>query len=778
VRHLGSSLPLERLYLDLRRFAPGTANAYLLAVAVVAFATLLRIALGSSIESAQFIFAHPAVLIVTFVCGMRAGALALVLSALSIWFFFLPPGYAFQIEGTPNLATVLLFLAVGAIEVLIIGALRTAASHIKYMSATSAAIFSSSPDAIVICDPGGIIRHINTRALQLFGFADGTPVGRAIEDLIPERFCAAHVDVRRAFSGKPTMRGMGRGMELFGRRADGSEISVDVQIGPVQIEGQALFIATVRDISEQKALAKALAESQRKQDILAERDRSADELRRWADAFENAAFGIAILDPRSNAIATANAAFARLCASKVESVKGRPIVELFPNGERPAIIAHLAALDHSDQVEFEATLAGEKGAAVSIQMNVTSVHNKAGTIDYRIASIVDISERKRVEDALRHAQKMEAIGNVTGGMAHDFNNLLAVIVGNLDLAESTLKDNPQAVEYTTQALDAALRGAELTRSLLAFARRQTLLPALVQPNEFVASVAKLLERVLGEQISIQLDLAPDLWPVVADPAQLEASLVNLATNARDAMPNGGKLIISTGNRRFDAAYAASQTDLKPGDYAAIEVTDSGAGMTPEIAKHIFEPFYTTKMEGSGTGLGLSMVFGFVKQSGGHVAVYSEPGIGSTFRLFLPRAAADALALPASGREAAAMGNGESVLIVEDNAALRSTLLRQLHELGYRTQDCESADAALTVLNAKTFDLLLTDIVMPGGMNGIELVRSALARWPEMRVLLSSGYPGAKVSDDLASLPKSVGLLTKPYRKEKLAAMVREALETR
>jgi signal transduction histidine kinase len=384
-----------------------------------------------------------------------------------------------------------------------------------------------------------------------------------------------------------------------------------------------------------------------------------------------------------------------------------------------------------------------------------------------------IAERKRVESQLVQAQKMEAIGNLTGGIAHDFNNILGVIVGNLEILSDRLARDSDASELTRDAFDAALRGADLTRRLLAFARRQPLAPRRLTVNELVTGLFKLLARALGENIVISFDLAPDIWPVMVDPAQLEASLTNLAMNARDAMARGGALRVATGNRDLDADYASQHPEVIPGAYAMIELSDSGTGMAPDLMSRIFEPFFTTKEPGKGTGLGLAMVFGFMKQSGGHISVYSEVGIGTTFRLYLPRATTNAEAIVPLAPAPLPRGR-ETVLVVEDNEAMRRVALRQLSDLGYRTFEAGNAGAALHILTHETIDLLFSDVIMPGTIDGIELARDARAQWPALKVLLTSGFPNTKLDDERRA--RDLRLLSKPYRKDDLARTLREILE--
>lgn len=387
-----------------------------------------------------------------------------------------------------------------------------------------------------------------------------------------------------------------------------------------------------------------------------------------------------------------------------------------------------------------------------------------------------IARQQQIELQLHQAQKMEAIGNLTGGMAHDFNNLLGIIIGNLDLLRSQRIDrnsmDPDTDQLSGEALDAAMRGADLTRRLLAFARRQPLQPERIDINEHVSGISKLVDRTLGDDILIKLNLGVNVWPVVADPAQLEAALVNIINNARDAMPQGGELRIVTSNQHLDYDYANLHTDLSPGDYSLIEITDTGTGIPSESLSKIFEPFFTTKEQGKGTGLGLSMVFGFMKQSGGHINVYSEMGHGTTLRLYLPRSTAgENIAVTSPFTR---IGGNETVLVVEDNEGLRRIVTRQLEELGYRVLKAHDGASALRLLEREPVDLLFTDIVMPGGWNGHSLAKHAIANWPRLKVLLTSGFPEAKMNGSEEE-PIKLRLLTKPYRKDELARTLREIL---
>ena len=388
----------------------------------------------------------------------------------------------------------------------------------------------------------------------------------------------------------------------------------------------------------------------------------------------------------------------------------------------------------------------------------------------------DMTERLAAEERLRHAQRLESVGQLTGGIAHDFNNLLAIVMGSIDLMFDVPGLPEDAAERGRQALHAAQRGAELTRRLLAFARKQPLKPQSVDANILVGNLTNLLSRTLGQHIEVRFSGAADLWPVFIDAANLESAITNLAVNARDAMPDGGRLMIETRNEILDADYARENPGATPGDYVAVIVSDTGTGMPPDVLNRIFEPFFTTKDAGKGTGLGLSMVFGFVKQSGGHIRAYSEVGHGTAMRLYLPRAK-DATVPQTTPAEVRDDGrHNDRILVVEDNDAIRQLVLIQLTRLGYRTIEASDAAEALEILDrGDPVDLLFTDIVMPGGMSGHALAREALKRRPGLKVLFTSGFPGALLTE-AEGLSETDAILTKPYRIQELARKVREVLD--
>jgi CheY-like chemotaxis protein len=372
---------------------------------------------------------------------------------------------------------------------------------------------------------------------------------------------------------------------------------------------------------------------------------------------------------------------------------------------------------------------------------------------------------------------MEAVGQLTGGIAHDFNNMLAAILGNLELLGDHLEGNASARRSLDIAARAASRAAELTHQLLAFSRQQHLAPQVIDLREALRGIHGLLQTTLTETVELEMQVSEDLRPVWVDPAQLESAILNLAINARDAMPAGGRLVVESTNVDLDEDYAAEHIDVVPGSYVMLAVSDNGLGMPPDVKERVFEPFFTTKEVGEGTGLGLSMIFGFIKQLGGHLTLYSEEGHGTCVKLYLPVAKAsetDFSETAASRRECP--GGAETVLVVEDDADVRETALVLLEDLGYRVLMAENGPAALTLLeDHRDVDLLFTDVVMPGGMSGLDLAREVSGRIPELKVLCTSGYSEKALVKD-GNVPRGIEWLSKPYFHKELATKIRQVLD--
>jgi PAS domain S-box-containing protein len=384
----------------------------------------------------------------------------------------------------------------------------------------------------------------------------------------------------------------------------------------------------------------------------------------------------------------------------------------------------------------------------------------------------DATAARETERQLHQAQKLDAVGKLTGGVAHDFNNMLTVIAGNTETLVAALKDRPELQRMARLIDDAAERCAELIQHLLAFARKQPLRPHNVEVNAAIADVARLLRPTLGEQIQIECSLGKDVTTAHIDPSRLAHAVINMAINARDAMPDGGKLLLETGNVVLDEAYAEANPEVRPGRYLMLAVSDTGTGMPQAVRDKAFEPFFTTKEAGRGSGLGLSMVYGFVKQSGGHIKIYSEQGHGTTIRLYLPPGRGHG-ETPAAANDA--FGGSETVLVVEDDALVRNFVTAQLQSLGYRTVAVADGRAALNLVErGEPFDLLFTDLIMPGGLSGRELADAIIRHRPDTKVLYTSGYTDNAIAQH-GRLREGVLLLTKPYRRNQLAEMIRRAL---
>jgi PAS domain S-box-containing protein len=425
---------------------------------------------------------------------------------------------------------------------------------------------------------------------------------------------------------------------------------------------------------------------------------------------------------------------------------------------------------------FEIEAQRRDGTEVKVELSVTALRRRGGVVFNGF--VRDLTEKLAAEEQIRQAQKMEAVGQLTGGVAHDFNNMLTVITGTIDILAEGVADRPQLATITRLIGEAANRGAELTRQLLAFSRKQPLQPRETNVNALIVESAKLLRATLGEQIEIESMLEEEAWGALVDPGQLSSALLNLALNARDAMPGGGKLRIETANVALGESEVRINRDVQPGQYVMIAVSDTGAGIPEAIRHRVFEPFFSTKTPGKGTGLGLSMVYGFVKQSGGQIRIESEDGRGTTFRIYLPQAPGARVAPYVEAAPTALIdGRNEIILVVEDDDLVRNYVTAQLQTLGYRTIAAANATEALTLVDmGAAFDLLFTDVIMPGTMNGRALAEAVAKRLGAVKVLFTSGYTEDAIMHH-GRLDPGVLLLTKPYRKSDLARMIRLALDT-
>ena len=491
-----------------------------------------------------------------------------------------------------------------------------------------------------------------------------------------------------------------------------------------------------------------------------------ESMTRLTAVVETAVDGVILFDAQA-CILLFNPACERLFGYRADEVMNLDIGMLMSNEERPSSTGHARRF-----ATGEATGLRKDGSTFPMNLSVGQAWQD-GELIY-VGIVHDLTRRKLTEQQLQQAQKMETVGQLSGGIAHDFNNLLTVIIGNAEFLSDQLKAHPDLRRFADDICLSGERGAELTQRLLAFSRRQLLQPRAIECRGLLESMHKLLKRTLRENIEIKTAFGPGSILAFADRAQLESAVLNLALNAQDAMPSGGHLILSTELTTIDEEYRALHPEVASGSYALISVTDDGEGMTPDVIEHAFEPFFTTKEVGKGSGLGLSMVYGFAKQSDGHVAIYSEQGLGTTVRIYLPRAGAgQSLADVVESEEAAPRGY-ETILIAEDDPFVRSSAIRRVESLGYRVVAAINGKEALQRLRTDpSIDMLFTDIVMPGGMSGWELADQARRIRPALPVLFTSGYALETLVEQGRAQAQAV-VLTKPYRKAELAQRLRDA----
>jgi PAS domain S-box-containing protein len=528
-----------------------------------------------------------------------------------------------------------------------------------------------------------------------------------------------------------------------------------------QDEGSSIFVGILHDLTERERVEGILRES-------------AAQLRAVVDT---AVDGVILIDADGR-ILKFNPACEKLFRYQADEVIGQNVKMLMPEPYRSGhdgYIRNFVTTGEKKIIGIGREVIGRRKDGSTFPMDLSVGEAKQDGSSIFVGVIHDLTDRKRTEAQLIQAQKMEAVGQLSGGIAHDFNNLMTVIVGNAEDLSEQLSARQDLKRLAQDICNAGERGAELTQRLLAFGRKQLLRPVETECNKLLDSMHKLLRRTLREDVEVTTQLDPELRVAFADPSQLESAILNLALNAQDAMSSGGRLIISTANASLDNLEHNIHPDVRDGAYVVIAVTDNGEGMPKAVLDRAFEPFFTTKEVGKGSGLGLSMVYGFAKQSNGHVSIYSEPGLGTTVRIYLPAPATKAKDAAAPAPQEIAPSGAETVLIVEDDPFVRSYAVMSLQTLGYRVLSAVDGREAMQKLQTGMHvDLLFTDIVMPGGVNGWELAGLARKSRPDLRVLLTSGYALETLAAN-GHLQDGSAILSKPYRKAELARRLREAL---
>lgn len=626
-------------------------------------------------------------------------------------------------------------------------------------------LFEFAPSGLVLSDRQGRIVMVNRRAEELFGWDAAELVGQPIEVLVPPGSRAGHVQLRAAYQQDATRRTMAAGRRmLVAQHRNGSRFPVEIELAPVETEEGQMIAASVRDVSERVAADNALESARRHLEDTIESTAQAMILYDAEDRIALLNNHFRAMYPELEDVLRPGVPFETMLRAAVE----RGVLPTPADGDAERVIAERLAI-HARADGLPSIRELPDGRTVRF----CDYRSRDGGV---VTVGTDITEQLAQEKRVREMQKMEAIGKLTGGMAHDFNNFLGVIIGSLDLLDDFTVGRPDARAMVESAREGAERAAELTRSLLAFARRQPLHPRPTDLRPHLESLGVLLSRTLGEDARLSLHVAPDLWPVMIDEAQFSSAIVNLANNARDAMPDGGELHLTAENVAHPDGTVDGLGELPPGDYVRVEVADSGIGIAPEMLPRIFEPFFTTKPAGHGTGLGLSMVYGFAQQSGGIVRVYSEVGHGTVVRMYLPRSMASGAARSSEPASAEAPRGHELILVVEDNDAIRRTVVSQLQSLGYQVLEAADGAAALRLLEERGDEvaLVFSDVVMPGFPNGHELADLVEDWHPRTRILLTSGFPGDAWGRGARRTKRR--LLSKPYRMMALAQAVRAAID--
>ena len=629
------------------------------------------------------------------------------------------------------------------------------------------AVLEASPNAIIAVDQAARLIYANPQAVATFGYELVELIGLPIETLIPERLAKRHVGHRNGFLASPIARPMGIGLDLAGRRKDGSEFPVEISLSTVSTPDGPQVFATVVDITARKSAELGLAESEQR-------------FRAVLEASPNAIVAIG----EGGGITYANAQAGMTFGYDVDELIGQPVELLIPERVGDRHIGHRSgffANPIARPMGMGLDLAGRRkdNSEFPVEISLAPVPTERGREVF--ATVVDITARKAAETQLLQAQKLESIGRLAGGIAHDFNNILFAIRGfggmlseDLDPEMRGEFDFDAARSSVDGITGAAERASSLTAQLLAFSRRQIVNPRMVDLNASVRAVEPMLRRLIEENVHLSLVLNPTIGSIRADPGQIDQVLVNLVVNARDAMPEGGTIAITTDRVEFEESDTVEHFEAAPGRYVQLAVSDTGHGMDEQTREHIFEPFFTTKGVGEGTGLGLATTYGIVRQAGGHIWLYSEPGQGSTFKLYFPEF--ESTAVESAPAKVPRRGSRHgTVMVVEDDPSVREMTSRLLERTGYRVLLMSDPIAALTMVSEGNveIDLLVSDVVMPR-MSGIQLAERMLALYPDLGVVLLSGYLAETL--DLSMLTaRGARFVSKPVSSRAFLVAVDEAM---
>jgi PAS domain S-box-containing protein len=661
-------------------------------------------------------------------------------------------------------------------------------------------LLEAIPDAIIAVDRSGQILQVNSLTEQIFGYSRTELVGQSIESLVPVRFRRGHRDHREDFARQPISRPMGADLDLYGMRRDGSEFPVEISLNHVAMGNGMLILSAIRDISPRKKIEAALRRAneeldRRVMERTAELEQTTaelrarivlheaaeDELRQSEERFRLLVEGvldycIVMIDPEGKVVSW-NKGAERAFGFTAEEIIGRDLARSYTADDIEAGLPHqeIGLAEADNRLEKECWRVKKDGSRFWASVVMTALRDETRQLRGFSVIVRDMTENYRLQEQLRQAQKLDAIGRLAGGIAHDFNNLLMIIRSNADLLSTEAPDDDRVHKRLDDIVQASDRGVSMVKQLLTFSREQTVSPQLVNLNSVLAEVGRMVPRLIGDNIELVIINDKPLRPVKVDPGQMFQAIINLALNARDAMPQGGRLSIDAETVCLDEYYSRQNPDVTPGEYIMVAVNDTGTGIPQEIQGKMFEPFFTTKPAGKGTGLGLSLVHGMVRQSGGHVSVYSEPGLGTVIKLYFPVVSdqVETKAEPVQEKNAAA-----TVLLAEDEVSLRRIISEMLALRGFVVLEAENGAEALELAKRHNgqIDAVVTDIVMPV-MDGLELGKKIEQVCPRARTIYMSGYNDQTESLN-ALTPNGAPFFRKPFPLKELVQKLDQILAQR